>query len=133
MTLPSLALVNGLLAMVRSGVPITLAIYWAQAPPDAAMPYVVFYPDAGIKSSFERDVLNNAPTDLRYQLTAVGGSPDQAAWAHDKVAGVLLTGVPTVAGRRVWPAIQEASQPVRRDDTSVATWLATSQWLSRSD
>ncbi|WP_214322086.1 hypothetical protein [Nonomuraea sediminis] len=133
MTLPSLALVNGLLAMIRASVPVTLAIYWAQAPPDAAMPYVVIYPDAGIKSPFERDLLNGGPTDLRYQVTAVGGSPDQTAWAHDKVSAVLLSGVPTVAGRRVWPAIQEGSQPVRRDDTSTPVWLATSQWLSRSD
>jgi hypothetical protein len=132
-TLPSLAMVNGLLAMIRASLPVWPAIHWAQAPADAVLPYVVLYPDAGIKSAFERNVLNDGPTDLRYQLTAVGGSPDQAALAHDKVAAALLAGVPTVAGRRVWPAIQEASQPVRRDDTSTTLWLATSQWLTRSD
>jgi hypothetical protein len=132
-TVPSLALVNGLLTMVRAAVPATCPIYWAQADPDADEPYAVLYPAPAMKSGFHRSLVNAAPTELRYQVTAVGASPDQAAWVADKVAAALLGGVPAVAGQRVWPAVQESAQPVRRDDESLAVFLATSQWLTRSD
>lgn len=131
--LPSSPLVAALLAMVRAAVPNTCGIYLARAPQGAVPPYAVFYPDAGRKSAFERNVLNEAPRDLRYQVTGVGGTPEQAAWVADKVAAALWGGVPAVTGRRVWPVIDEGSQPVRPDDTSTGIYLATAQYLTRSD
>lgn len=131
--LPSSPLVDALLAMVRAAVTVTCPIYLARAPQGAAPPYAVMYPDTGRKSALERNVLNEAPRDLRYQVTSVGATPEQAAWVADKVAAALWSGVPTVTGRRVWPVIDEGSQPVRPDDTSTGIFLATAQYLSRSD
>lgn len=130
---PSLALVNGLLTMIRTAVPATCSIYWAEAPADAEEPYAVLYPTQGLKSAFHRSLTNDAPTEVRYQVTAVGASPEQAAWVADKVTAALFAGVPTVTGQRVWPAVQEAAQPVRRDDESLTVFIATSQWLTRAD
>lgn len=130
---PALPLVNGLLTMIRAVVPVTCPIYWGAADPDADGPYAVLYPTPGLKSGFHRDLTNQAPTEVRYQVTAVGKTPDQAAWVADKVTSALFGGVPAVAGQRVWPAVQESAQPVRRDDESLTVFLATSQWLTRSD
>ncbi|MER6942492.1 hypothetical protein ABT294_00590 [Nonomuraea sp. NPDC000554] len=129
---PSLALMNGLLAMLRAAVP-TCSFYWAGAAAGAEGPYAVLYPTQGLKSAFHRSLTNDAPTEVRYQVTAVGKTPDQAAWVADKVTAALFAGVPTVAGQRVWPAVQESAQPVRRDDESLTVFIATSQWLTRSD
>lgn len=133
MTLPSKALVEALLTMVRAAVPATCDIYWAVAAQGATAPYAVFYPNSGMKSGFHRNLVNDGPTELRYQVTAVGDTADQAAWVADKVTAALLGGVPSVSGRRAWPAVQEAAQPIRRDDDSTSVFLATSQWLTRSD
>jgi hypothetical protein len=131
--LPSGPLVTALLEMVRAAVPSNCKIYLARAVQGAVPPYAVFYPDTGSKSPFERNVLNDAPRDLRYQVTSVGATPEQAAWVADKVAAALWSGVPTVTGRRVWPVIEEGSQPVRPDDESTGVFLATAQYLTRSD
>ncbi|MEV4246965.1 hypothetical protein AB0J63_26575 [Streptosporangium canum] len=133
MTLPSKPLVEALLAMVQGAVPVTCPIYWAQAAASPGQTYAVFYPDTGTLSAFHRDLLNRGPDELRYQVTSVGQSPEQAAWVADRVAEALLSAVPTVAGRRVWPAIEEGSQPVRRDDESTGLFFATAQYLTRSD
>lgn len=131
--LPSSPLVTALLAMVREAVPAGCDIYLARAEQGAVPPYAVFYPDSGIKSAFHRTIVNDAPRELRYQVTSVGATPEQAAWVADKVSAALWSGVPTVAGRRVWPVIDEASQPVRPDDESTGLFLATAQYLTRSD
>lgn len=131
--LPSSPLIDALLAMVRAAVPDECKIYLARADQDAVSPYAVFYPDTGRKSAFQRTVLNEAPRDLRYQVTSIGDTPEQAIWVADKVASALSGGVPTVAGRRVWPVIEDGSQPVRRDDTSTGFFLATAQYMTRSD
>ncbi|MGW4663181.1 hypothetical protein [Streptosporangium sandarakinum] len=123
---------NALLAMLRTAVP-GVGVHWAGAPQGAALPYVVLYPDIGIESTADRSLSDAVPNDLRYQVTCVGGSAEQAAWTADKVAAALLATVPTVAGRRVRPARQEAAQPVRRDDESVGLWIATAQYLTRSE
>lgn len=131
--LPTAPLAAAILAMVRASVPATCDIYEGAAPSEAEAPFAVFYFDSGRKSAFERNVLNEAPRDLRYQTTCVGSTPEQARWVADKVGAALYGGVPSVAGRLVWPVIEESSQPVRRDDESLTTFLATSQWLTRSE
>jgi hypothetical protein len=119
--------------MVRAEVPATCNIYDGRAASEAAPPFAVFYFDTSIKSAFERDLLNRGPRDLRYQTTYVGTSADQVRWVADRVTAVLLTFVPAVVGRQVWPAIEESSQPVRPDDTSTGLFLSTAQWLTRSE
>lgn len=132
--LPSLPLAEALLAMVSNDVDgDDIGVYNADSPRDGSGKYVVFYFDTGLKSAFHRNLVNGGPNDLRYQTTCVGVGPEQVAWVADKVAASLLAGIPAVAGRRVWPTVQEASQTARRDDTSTGFWLATSQWLTRSD
>lgn len=131
--LPTAPLAAAILAMVRTSVPATCDIYEGAAPLDVEPPFAVFYFDSGRKSAFERTVLNNAPRDLRYQTTCVGSTPEQARWAADKVGAALYGGVPSVSGRLVWPVIEESSQPIRRDDESLTSYLATSQWLTRSE
>lgn len=131
--LASKPLIEALLAMMRASVGGSCPIYWAQAATNTAPPYAVVYPDSGMKSAFHRGLLNDGPDELRYQVTSVGKSPDQAQWVADKTAYALLTAVPAVAGRRVWPATEEGSQPVRRDDESTGLFFATAQYLTRSD
>lgn len=131
--LPAAPLAAAILAMVRASVPGDCGIYEGGAPVEVDPPFAVFYFDSGRKSPFERTLLNDAPRDLRYQTTSVGATPDQARWVADKVGAALYGGVPSVSGRLVWPVIEESSQPIRRDDESLATYLATAQWLTRSD
>jgi hypothetical protein len=131
--LTSSPLVDAVLALVRVGVPTTCKIYDGRAPQGAVPPFAAFYFDGSGKSPFERNLLNDAPRDLRYQVTSVGTTPEQARWTADKVYVALLTGVPAVVGRLVWPAIEEGSQPVRPDDESTGLFLATSQYLTRSE
>lgn len=132
--LPSLPLVEALVAMVETALTADeIPIFLAGAPREQGGRYAVFYPDIGRKSAFHRNVVNDGPNELRYQVTAVGEGPELALRVADKVAEVLLTATPSVPGRRVWPTVQEAAQPVRRDDESTGVWLATSQWLTRSD
>jgi hypothetical protein len=131
--LPAAPLVDAILAMIRSSVPATCDIYEGRAAPAAEPPYAVLYFDSSGKSPFERNINNEAPRDLRCQVTAVGNTPEQARWVADKVFVPLVASTPSVAGRNVWPAIQEGSQPVERDDESTGYYLATSQWLTRSE
>lgn len=131
--LDSLPLVNAILAMVDAALPSTIGVYWAAAPQGAAPPYAVLYPDTGIESSTDRALSDEVPNDLLFQVTAVGASAAQAALVADKVAAALLANVPTVAGRRVRPIRQEGSQLVRRDDVSTALFIATAQYLARSE
>lgn len=131
--LESRPLVKALLTMLNTGLGATCSVYWAEAPDGRLTKYAVMYPDTGMKSALHRTLANNGPDELRYQITSVGADPEQAMWVADKVAHVLLTAVPVVAGRRVWPAIEESSQPIRRDDTSTGLFYATAQYLSRSD
>lgn len=119
--------------MVRAGVPATCKIYDGRAPQGAVPPFAAFYFDGATKSPFERNLLNDAPRDLRYQVTSVGTTSEQARWTSDKVYVALSASVPAVTGRQVWPAIEEGSQPVRPDDESTGLFLATSQYLTRSE
>jgi hypothetical protein len=43
---------------------------------------------------------------IEFQVTCVGTGPEQAQWVADRVRLVLLTQVPTVAGRTVQPLWQ---------------------------
>lgn len=131
--LASKPLVDAILAMVDAALPNEIGIYWAGAPQSAVPPYAVLYPDAGMESAADRSLADEAPNDLRFQVTAVGATGGQAALVADKVAAALLTTVPTVAGRRVRPIRQEGAQTVRRDDVSTTLFIATAQYLVRSD
>jgi hypothetical protein len=125
--------VDALLTVWRTAVPSTLVIHDGEALPDADPPYAVAYFDTGMKSGFHRNLVNDGPNELRYQITSVGQSRDQAAWVADKMAAAVLGSVPTLAGRRVWPAVEEGAQPIRREDDSTALFYATSQYVTRSD
>lgn len=131
--LESRPLVKALLAMLNTALGTACPVYWAEAPDSRPAKYAVMYPDTGMKSAFHRTLANNGPDELRYQITSVGADPEQAMWVADKVAHALLTAVPALTGRRVWPAIEEDSQPLRRDDASTGLFYATAQYLSRSD
>lgn len=131
--LPASPLVDAILAMIRAGVPATCKIYEGRSPQGSVPPYAVLYFDSSGKSAFERNINNEAPRDLRYQVTAVGATPEQARWVADKVFVPLVAGTPAVIGRTVWPAIEEGSQPVEPDDDSTVLFHATSQWLTRSE
>jgi hypothetical protein len=108
-------------------------VHWAGAPRDEAPPFAVIWPDAGMESPFHRSLTNQAPNELRFQITSVGAGPEQAQWVADRTAEALLSTVLVVSGRRCWPTVREGSQPVRRDDDSTDLWLATAQYLTRSD
>lgn len=131
--LPALPLIQALMALAEDGT--DFPHYLAGAPRDTtAAKYAVWYPDTGIKSGFHRNLANDGPDELRFQITSVGTGPEQAIWVADHSSAALLNSVPpTVSGRRVWKTVEEGSQPVRRDDTSTGLWFATSQYLSRSD
>lgn len=125
--------IDALLLMVNEETAGLPPLYDADSPRAAVSKYGVMYPDVGRKSAQHRDLLGNGPHELRYQITSVGETRVQASWVHDQIAIALLTLVPVVAGRRCWPAIQEAAQQVRRDDTSTNLWFGTAQYLTRSD
>jgi hypothetical protein len=130
--LDSLPLAQELMAMVETAT--GFPQYLAGAPRDVTdAKYNVWYPDTGIKSGLIRNLANDGPDELRYQVTSVGVGPEQAMWAADATSASLAVGVPSVSGRRVWKTVQEGSQPVRRDDTSTGLWYATNQYLTRSD
>lgn len=131
--LPSRPLASALLTAWRAAVPATLAIHDGQSPPDAEPPFAVAYFDTGRKSGFHRNLTNDGPNELRYQITSIGYTRDQAAWVADHMAAAVLGPPPTVAGRRVWSAIEEGAQPVRPEDEAATLYLATSQYLTRSD
>lgn len=131
--LPSRPLVDALLTSWRASVPVTLVIHDGEALPDADPPYAVAYFDTGMKSGFHRNLVNDGPNELRYQITSIGETRDQAAWVADKMAAAVLGAAPSVSGRRVWPAVEEGTQPVRREDDSTALFYATSQYVTRSD
>lgn len=129
--LPASPLVEALLALLETELG---AVYWAGAPhPIPATPYWVVYPDMGLESQVNRTLANQAPNELRYQVTSVGETAQQAAWAADKAATALLDNTVTVPGRRVWPTVREASQTVRRDDAATGLFYGTAQYLTRSD
>ena len=130
---PASALIQALLAMIRASVGVTCPIYWAGSPQNAVPPYAVVYPDSGVLTAGQRTLANNGPNELRYQITSVGATPEQAQWVADKTDVAVLTGIPTVSGRRVWPSVKESTQDVRRDAASTALYLATAQYLTRSD
>lgn len=130
-TLDSLPLVQALMAMVDAGT--DFPHYLAGAPRDEVGRFAVWYPDTGIQSAVHRNLVNDGPDELRFQVTSVGVGPEQAMWVADRVSSLLLAGTPTVAGRRVWRTVEESSQPVRRDDDTTGLWFCTSQYLTRSD
>lgn len=130
--LPSSPLVEALIAMVQAAIP-TCGVHWAGVPDGTRPPYAVFYPDTGMDSTADRALSDDVPTDLRYQVTSVGESVEQAVWVADKVDHALLTGIPTVDGRRVRPTRKEGSQPVQRDDEFTDLWFATNQYVTRSE
>lgn len=131
--LESRPLVLALVAMLDAELPSDVGIYWGGAPQNKQAPYAVLYPDIGMESVQDRALSDDVPNDLRFQITSVGASAEQALFVADKANKALLAGVPSVSGRRVRPIRQEAAQPVRRDDNSTALWLATAQYLVRSE
>lgn len=122
-----------IVAMLDAALPNSIGIYWGGAPASAEPPYAVMYPDVGMESVVDRALSDDVPNDLRFQITSVGATAEQALLVADKTNAGLLTGLPEVAGRRVRPIRQEASQVVRRADDSTALWLATAQYLARSE
>lgn len=132
-TLAAAPLINALLAMIRASVGEDCPIYWGGSDPGAVPPYAVVYPDNGMLTPGERSLANDGPTEQRFQITSVGASPAQAQWVADRTRDAVLSGVPSVTGRRVWPTVEEGSQPLRRDDESTDLFFATAQYLTRSD
>lgn len=125
--------IEALLTMLAGHLP-GLPTSWSVAPAGAAPPYAVLYPDVGSPSGFDQPLCDRqARWDLRYQVTAVGSGPQQAAWVADRVRAVLLTETPSVAGRRLRVAVQEAAQLVARDDDAGGYYYATAQYLTVSD
>lgn len=92
-----------------------LTVYKANVPSTPSTPYVVTYPDPGIRARPHLDGLF-AQITLTYQVTAVGADEDEAMWAADKAAGALLGARPAVTGRSCLPVWQETAVPVQRDD-----------------
>ncbi|MEV0382419.1 hypothetical protein [Nonomuraea sp. NPDC050643] len=131
--LESRPLVLALVVMLDAALPNDVGIYWGGAPQTRQPPFAVLYPDIGMESTTDRALSDDVPNDLRFQITSVGASAEQALLVADKANTALLTGTPSVPGRRVRPIRQEAAQPVRRDDESTALWLATAQYLVRSE
>lgn len=109
--------VDAVLALLGS---FGVATYLAEAPRGTgntlpARPYVVLFPTPGTTDG----TLGDPGSELlvSFQCTAVGDSPEQAMWLHDRLA-VALASTPIVAGRTVLGRIEMTdSQPVRRDDT----------------
>ena len=131
--LPASPLVEALLALLRAEFDDKAQVFWGGAFREAVAPYAVLWPDTGVESPIDRALNDEVPNDLRYQVTAVGDGPEQAAWVADIAAGVLLTTAPTVSGRRARVAQREGAQPVDRDDDSTGLYFSTAQYLTRSD
>jgi hypothetical protein len=131
--LESRPLVLAIVAMLDAALPNEIGLYWGGSPQNRQPPFAVLYPDIGVESTQDRALSDDVPNDLRFQITSVGASAEQALLIADKANTALLTGSPNVSGRRVRPIRQEAAQPVRRDDESTALWLATAQYLARSE
>lgn len=125
--------IDAVLLMVNTATGGIPPLYDGNSPRDAVSNYGVMFPDVGRRSEQHRDLLGHGPHELRYQVTSIGETREQASWVHDQFAIALLTLVPVVAGRRCWPAIQESAQTIRRDPTSTDLWLGTAQYLTRSD
>lgn len=115
------------------GLPSSAAAYHGAAPQGAVPPYVVLYFDVSGESSADRTLSDGVPNDLRFQATTVGANADQTMLIAGKADTVLRTMTPTVPGRRVRSIRQEGSQTVRRDEVSTALFIATAQYLARSE
>jgi hypothetical protein len=48
-----------------------------------------WYPDTGIKSGLIRNLANDGPDELRYQVTSVGVGPEQAMWVGRRHSAAL--------------------------------------------
>ncbi|WP_431903636.1 hypothetical protein [Nonomuraea sp. bgisy101] len=129
---PTLPLVDGILAVLRAAVPEDVVVGCAGVPPGTEPPYVVLYPDTGNEARAEETLDGATPTDLYYQLTCVGSGPEQAIWLANLTTIALLTTMPTVAGQRPRLALREGSQPVQRDDDAGGVYIATAQYLTRT-
>lgn len=115
----------------------TLGVYRAQGPPirngdpDGFLPYVIVHAGAG--------VLEGAPFDpardllFEFQISAIGSTPQQAAWGADQARAVLFAHQPLVASRTISPVWQVDAPPVQRDDTfSPPLYLAAVVYQLRS-
>lgn len=93
-----------------------LTVYEAEVPDNPAFPYVVVYPDPGLDSRSSLVAVSDR-TESVIQLTAVGLSPAQARLAGKAAKALLVDEALYIPGRTVNPVTQEASRPIRREDS----------------
>jgi hypothetical protein len=86
----------------------------------AVNPYAALYGGAGTRFAGGLDGAS-VDFDWPFQVTAVGGDPNECLWAVDKVCAALLDVQPTVAGRSTWRIYQDGEPgPVRQDPPTVS-------------
>ena len=80
------------------------------------LPYVVIHPTDGRDDS-DRLAAPGITQNPRFQITSVGSTYEQCAWAAEKVKAVLVTGgigvAPTISGERAgsfWYSVPQAVQ-----------------------
>lgn len=81
-------------------------------------PYCVLYVGGG-RRAFSNLTHVSHDLDLAFQVTCVGGDPDECLWAVDKVCAALVDTQLTVAGRLVWRIRQEFEPSSPRPDYAV--------------
>lgn len=107
-------------------------VYVTRAPAGAELPYVVLHPDQGAATSSSIAAISDWRS-WRVQTTCVGGTPEQAGWAAEKVESDLLDVAPTVSGRSCTPIGKESSLPVDRDeDVQPPVFMARDVWVFSS-
>lgn len=120
------AYVAAILAALRAD-PL-LEVYDSAVPPNPDLPYVVFWAAADRRSS-DRATRVQWNADLFWQTTCVGGSPEQARAAQERVHDRLLDLRLQVAGRTTAP-VQHLASPVMTRDDSLPTplFVGVDQW-----
>ncbi|WP_214327848.1 hypothetical protein [Nonomuraea sediminis] len=119
--------------LLDDGLPANVGVGIGGAPADATPPYVALYFPLGDESDADRALNDDVATDVLFQATTVAASPEQALLVAGKAATLLRTMDASLPDRRVRPILQDGSQPVGRDDTSVPVWFVTAQYLARCD
>jgi hypothetical protein len=106
---------DALLAALRA-LTAQFGVYDAEVPATPATPYLVQYPDGGMRERGSLTADHDQVTSS-VQWTCVGTSRNEALWVADQ-ACQLLGRVLTVPGRSCWPLTQLGASPVSRDDTN---------------
>lgn len=104
----------------RLGTSTGKTVFRVEATPDATLPYAVVYP---LDDTADLDVAGSLAdphitTLYEFQVTAVGGTAEQAEWMQHKARAALLGWAPdTVTGGPSYGLIEKAGgQGTRRDD-----------------